>query len=129
MFSDEFERKNFLLDKIRECEEKLSEIDNLMKKKWQNDGFQDEEVLITKVALERKYKIGEILDYCYEYMNYLDELYKIMIPLSLKSGLLMILAQRLNNLSKNYEFSSQFFREIFQSFLSIVKPTEIVNIE
>jgi hypothetical protein len=126
MFKNEFERKNLLLDKIRECEGKLSEIDNLMKKKWQNNGFQDEAVLLTKIALERKYKIGEILDYCYEYMNYLDELYKIILPLSLKSGLLVMLAQRLNIISKNYEFSSQFFTEIFQSFLTIVKSTEIV---
>lgn len=55
-------------------------------------------------------------------MNCLDELYKIILPISLNAGLLLMLAQRLSLLSKNYEFPIDIFKDIFNSFLQIAKP-------
>ncbi len=74
--------------------------------------------------MQRKYKIGEIHEYCQEYLNCLNDLMKILTPLAVRASLLMTLSIKINSVFKNYDFSVSFIEQILINITGIVK-TEI----
>lgn len=99
-----------------------------LKQNIQRDGFQDEEIVLTKLALQRKYQIGEILEYCQEYLNYINDLMKILTPLAIRASLLMTLSHKMNCISNNYEFSINLVEYIFLNLTNLVKPIKQVKL-
>ena len=83
-----------------------------------------DEILNTKLALQRKYKIGEILDYCQEYLNSLNDLMKILTPLAVRASLLMTLSIKMNSIIKSYDFSVSFIEQILIS-MSATPDTQV----
>ena len=67
-------------------------------------------------------QIGEILEYCQEFLNNINELTKTIMPIAIRAGLLMMLSQKMNHISKNYDFSTKVIEDIFPKFESIAKP-------
>ena len=120
LFPDEYKKRIILLNIIKECNKKLTQIDEVLKKKWEAEGFREEEILLTKIALQRKYKIGEILEYCQEYLTIINDLMTQLTPLAIRASLLMILSIKMNTISKNYEFSLNLVEFIFISLPSKV---------
>lgn len=82
---------------------------------------------MTKLALQRKYKIGEVLDYCEEYLSVINELMKVLAPLAIRASLLMTLALKMKLISKNYEFSLNTIEYIIISMTNLVKSYTQVN--
>lgn len=78
--------------------------------------------MLTKVALQRKYKIGKIVEYCQEYLSTINELMKVLTPLAIRASLLMTLAHKMSYISKNYEFSINLVEIIFASLPSLAQP-------
>ena len=58
-------------------------------------------ILNTKLALQRKYYIGEVLDYCEEYLTNLNDLMKILTPVAVRASLLMTLLIKIKSVIKN----------------------------
>ena len=79
------------------------------------------------MALQRKYKIGEVLDYCEEYLSVINELMKVLAPLAIRASLLMTLALKMKLISKNYEFSLNTIEYIIISMTNLVKSYTQVN--
>lgn len=120
LFPEEYKKRNLLLNLIKECNQKLKTIDTLLKTKWQKSGFQVDEILITKLALQRKYKIGDVLEYCHEYLNNLNDLMKILIPVAVRASLLMTLATKMFSVSKNYQFPIQLVEFILSNMSGLI---------
>lgn len=123
LFPNEYDKRKLLLECIKECNQKLESIDAALKNKWEKHGFQDDEIILTKLALQRKYKIGQVLDYCQNYLATINELTKILTPLAIRASLLMTLSHKMNYISKNYEYSINLVEIIFLNLPSLVKPT------
>ena len=113
LFPDEYAKRNLLLMHIKECNKKLVQIDNITKTKWEKHGFQVDNILHTKLALQRKYKIGQALEYCQEYLIIINETMKVLTPLAIRASLLMTLSLKMSSISKNYEFSINLIEFIF----------------
>jgi hypothetical protein len=146
IFPEEYELRNLLMSRIRECNDKLEEIDSLIKKKWtinsnntpnSNDSSntnsktnssttiklnqdtngdeqqEDYDILMTNLAFQRKYKIGEILEYCQEHLSVISNQMKIIRPLAVRAALLMTLALKMKHISDNYVFSIYLMEYIF----------------
>ena len=79
------------------------------------------------MALQRKYSIGDFLDYCQDYLKLINELMKIVTPLAIRASLLMTLSLKMSHLSKNYEFSIDMIEFIYLDFLKLVKPVDQVS--
>ena len=84
-------------------------------------GFNVDQILNTKLALQRKYKIGEVLDYCQEYLNNLNDLMKILTPVAVRASLLMTLSIKMNTVIKGYDFALTFIEHILLSMSELVK--------
>ncbi|CAF0814108.1 unnamed protein product [Brachionus calyciflorus] len=124
LFPEEYKIRKILLDSINECNEKLKLVDELLKTQWKKDGFGDDKILLTKLALQRKYKIGEVLDYCQEYLASINELMKVLTPLAIRASLLMTLSLKMKYISKNYEFSINLVEYIIMNLTSLVKASK-----
>ena len=44
------------------------------------------------------------------------------MPVAIRAGLLMMLSQKMNHISKNYDFDIKMIKDIFPSFESMAKP-------
>ncbi|RNA06879.1 dynein heavy chain axonemal-like, partial [Brachionus plicatilis] len=121
LFPEEYNKRKILLDCMNECTDKLKQVDDLLKTQWKKDGFGDDKILLTKLALQRKYKIGEVLDYCQDYLSTINELMKILAPLAIRASLLMTLSLKMKLISKNYEFSINIIEYIIMSLATLVK--------
>lgn len=86
-----------------------------------------DQILNTKLALQRKYKIGEVLDYCQEYLNNLNDLMKILTPVAVRASLLMTLSIKMNTVIKCYDFSVTFIENILLGMSELVKVETKVN--
>lgn len=92
------------------------------------DGFGDDKILLTKMALQRKYKIGEVLDYCQDYLATINDLMKILTPLAIRASLLMTLSLKMKYISKNYEFAINLIEYIIMGLTSLVKSSNQVSL-
>lgn len=123
LYPEEYRKRALLLNCLKECNLKLGQIDQLLKERWENDGFQEDEILITKIALQRKYCIGDVLEYCQEYINFINELIKLLTPVALRAALLMTLSFKMKSISNNYEFNINLMENLFNDFPSLVNPS------
>ncbi len=67
------------------------------------------------------------MEYCQEFLNNINELAKVITPIAIRAGLLMMLSQKMNSVSKNYEFVTSMIENIFTEFETIAKSTEQVQ--
>ena len=75
-------------------------------------------------------KIGQVLDYCQEYLGVLNELMKNLTPLAVRAAMLMTLSLKMCHVSKNYQFSSMLVEFIFMHMPQLVnKDTQVNSIE
>jgi hypothetical protein len=44
------------------------------------------------------------------------------MPIAIRAGLLMMLSQKMNHISKNYDFPTKTIEDIFPAFETIAKP-------
>ena len=124
LFPDEYAKRNVLLKHIKECNKKLTQIDDITKTKWEKHGFQVDNILHTKLALQRKYKIGQVLEYCQEYLMIINETMKVLTPLAIRASLLMTLTLKMTSISKNYEFSVNLIEFIFINMADLCKDVK-----
>jgi hypothetical protein len=75
------------------------------------------------MALQLKYKIGDILEYCQEYLLFIGELIKLLTPLALRAALLMTLSFKMKTISNNYEFDVKMLEDVFIEMIGQVTPT------
>lgn len=88
-----------------------------------------DQILNTKLALQRKYKIGELLDYCQEYLTNLNDLMKILTPVAVRASLLMTLSIKMSSVIKSYSFSVSFIEQILLEMRSLVKiDTQVIKL-
>ncbi len=124
LFPDEYAKRNLVLKHIKECNKKLVQIDDITKAKWEKHGFQVDNILHTKLALQRKYKIGQVLEYCQEYLMIINETMKVLTPLAIRASLLMTLTLKMTSISKNYEFSVNLIEFIFINMSNLCKDVK-----
>ena len=87
---------------------------------FKRDGFNVDQILNTKLALQRKYKIGEVLDYCQEYLTSLNDLMKILTPVAVRAPLLMTLSIKMGSVISSYKFSMAFIEQILLEMNNLV---------
>ncbi len=78
-------------------------------------------ILNTKLALQRKYYIGEVLDYCEEYLTNLNDIMKILTPVAVRASLLMTLLIKIKSVIKNYDFNVSFIENILIDINNMVQ--------
>lgn len=89
-----------------------------------SDGFEGEQVLLTSVALERKYLLGEIIEQCYELLDTIEVYVDYFFPYAQHGALLYSVIQRINLLSqKNYYFSINIIYNLFDELFPINNQT------
>ncbi|CAF4763175.1 unnamed protein product, partial [Rotaria sp. Silwood1] len=70
------------------------------------DGFEGEQVVLTSIALERKYMLGEVIEKSYELLDSIEVYVDYYFPYAQHGALLYSVLQRINLLSpNNYQFS------------------------
>ncbi len=81
------------------------------------------DIKMTSMAFQRKYKIGDVLEYCQEYLARINDSMKVIKPLAIRASLLMTLSFKMSCISKSYEFSIYIMEFIFLTFAKLVQPT------
>jgi hypothetical protein len=61
------------------------------------------------------------LEYCQEYLANINDLMKILIPISVRASLLMTLSIKMFTVSKNYEFPIQLVEYILSNMTDLIK--------
>ncbi|CAF3502703.1 unnamed protein product [Rotaria socialis] len=101
-----YQRKLSILSLILICQQRIQLIDSFLKLNSISDGFEGEQVLLTSVALERKYLLGEVIEQCYELLDSIEVYVDCYFPYAQHGALLYSVVQRINLLSRNnYKFS------------------------
>ncbi|CAF0871195.1 unnamed protein product, partial [Didymodactylos carnosus] len=111
-----YQMKLNILKSVLIGEQRVKSIDELLKDKWKSDGFQANEVMITSVALERKYKLGEILDECYRLLDQIELEIDSLFPFAQHAAVLYSVIQRMNLLSPDYKFSLQLIYDLLDQY-------------
>ena len=77
-------------------------------------------MVLTSVALERKYLLGEVVEKSYEYLNSIEMSLDSIFPYAQHGALLYSVIQRINLLSPdNYQFSIKILNEIFNQLFPL----------
>lgn len=91
---------------------------SLERSRVRSDQFKDEEVVVTSVALERKYILGGIIDQCNEILEAIEAYHDYYFPYAQHGALLYSVLQRVNLLSpKNYQFSIGIIYSLLDQFI------------
>ena len=76
--------------------------------------------MLTSVALERKYLLGEVVEKCYEYLNRIEMSLDNIFPYAQHGALLYSVIQRINLLYSNkYHFSIEILNDIFNQLFPL----------
>ncbi|UJR11505.1 hypothetical protein I4U23_015686 [Adineta vaga] len=106
------------------CQQRIEIIDAFLKSNTISDEFKDEEVVLTSVAIERKYVLGQIVDQCNEILDSIELYHDYYFPYAQHGALLYSVLQRINLLSsKNYQFSIEIIYSLFDQFIPL-NPTK-----
>ena len=88
-----------------------------------SDGFEGEQVILTSVALERKYMLGEVVEQSNELLDSIEVYLDYFFPYAQHGALLYSVLQRINLLSpKNYQFSIQIIYNLLDQLFPL--PTQ-----
>ncbi len=93
-----------------------------------SDGFEGEQVVLTSVALERKYLLGEVVEQCYELLDSIEVYLDYFFPYAQHGALIYSVMQRINLLSKNYQFSIEIIYHLLDELFPL-NTTQKLNEE
>jgi len=93
-----------------------------------SDGFEGEQVVLTSVALERKYLLGEVVEQCYELLDSIEVYLDYFFPYAQHGALIYSVMQRINLLSKNYQFSIEIIYHLLDQLFPL-NTTQKLNEE
>jgi hypothetical protein len=96
-----------------------------------SDGFEGEKVVLTSVALERKYQLGEVIEQSYELLDSIEVAVDSYFPYAQHGALLYSVLQRINLLSpQNYQFSIGIISHLLDQLfpLNPSKSSEEINL-
>ncbi|CAF1148393.1 unnamed protein product [Adineta ricciae] len=112
------------------CQQRIQAIDTFLKSNTISDEFKDEEVVVTSVAIERKYALGGIVDQCNEILDSIEIYHDYYFPYAQHGALLYSVLQRINLLSpKNYQFSIAIIYSLLDQFIPLHPPKAVEETE
>ncbi len=77
-------------------------------------------MLLTSIALERKYLLGEVIEKSYELLDSIEVHLDYLFPYAQHGALLYSVIQRINLLStKNYQFSIDIINHLFDQLFPL----------
>ncbi|CAF4205843.1 unnamed protein product [Adineta steineri] len=106
---------------------RIEAIDSFLKSNAVSDEFEGDRVILTSVALERKYLLGRIVDQANEILDTIESYHDYYFPYAQHDALLYSVLQRINLLaSKTYYFSIDIIYPLFDQFIPLneKKPPE-----
>ncbi|CAF4106350.1 unnamed protein product, partial [Adineta steineri] len=113
------------------CQLRIEAIDSFLKSNAVSDEFEDDRVILTSVALERKYLLGGIVDQANEILDTIESYHDYYFPYAQHGALLYSVLQRINLLApKTYHFSIDIIYSLFDQFIPLneKKPPEDKNL-
>ncbi|CAF1379992.1 unnamed protein product [Adineta steineri] len=115
-----YQRKLSIFRLILLCQLRIEAIDSFLKSNAVSDEFEGDRVILTSVALKRKYLLGGIVDQANEMFDTIESYYDYYFPYAQHGALLYSVLQRINLLApKTYHFSIDIIYSLFGQFIPL----------